>query len=120
MTTEDIPSDLAVSLSAVIELAIECWRLEQWLAALPPPTPAAKGRHVLRRWQKFLTERELTALDLTGQRYEAGMAVDVIEALTDASLGERIQIVDEMIAPVILWRGRVVRHGQVVIRQGAQ
>jgi hypothetical protein len=118
MATEELPSQLDVPLASLIELAIEGWRLEAWLAAQPPEKVASKLRHVARRLQKFLSERELSALDLTGRRYEPGMSVEVIEALEDASVGDGERLIDEMVAPVILWRGRVVKFGQVVVRQG--
>jgi hypothetical protein len=120
MATEELPSQLEVPLASLIELAIEGWRLDSWLAAQPPEKVASKLRYVARRLQKFLSERELSALDLTGRRYEPGMSVEVIEALEDERMGEHERLIDEMVAPVILWRGRVVKFGQVVVRQGGK
>ena len=113
----ELPDKLDVPLDALIELAIESWRLEQWIATLPPEKVASKLRHVARRLQKFLTERELAALDLTGRRYEPGMAVEVLEVLTEGNLRTDEKLIVEMVAPVVLWRERVVRHGQIVIGQ---
>jgi hypothetical protein len=33
---EELPDKLDVPLDALVELAIESWRLEHWLAGLPP------------------------------------------------------------------------------------
>ncbi|HLL14450.1 MAG TPA: hypothetical protein VK388_05275 [Pyrinomonadaceae bacterium] len=118
MATEEPPLKLDVPLASLIELAIESWRLDSWLAKAPPEKVASKLRHIARRLQKFLSERELSALDLTGARYEPGMSVEVLEALEDDRLGERESLIDEMIEPIILWRGRVVKHGRVVVRRG--
>jgi hypothetical protein len=118
MVTEELPSKLDVPLAALIELAIEGWRLDVWLAAQPPDKVASKLRHVARRLQKFLSERELSALDLTGRRYEPGMSVEVIEAFEDEGIGGHESLIDEMVEPVILWRGRVVKFGRVVVRRG--
>lgn len=120
MATEELPSKLDVPLASLIELAIEGWRLDVWLAAAPPEKVASKLRYIARRLQKFLSERELSALDLTGGLYEPGMSVEVLEALEDAGLGERESLIDEMVEPIILWRGRVVKYGRVVIRQGSK
>jgi hypothetical protein len=114
---DEIPDELGVPLDALIELAIESWRLEHWLAGLPPEKGTSKLRHIARRLQKFLTGRELAALDLTGQKYEPGMAVEVLEVVPDEHAGARGKLIAEMVAPIILWRGRVVRHGQVVVGQ---
>ena len=114
---DELPDKLDVPLDSLVELAIESWRLEHWLAGLPPERVPSKLRHIARRLQKFLTERELAALDLTGQKYEPGMAIEVLEVLTDESSRAREKLIVEMVAPIILWRGRVVRHGQVVVGQ---
>jgi hypothetical protein len=116
---EQIPVQLEVPLDALIELAIESWRLEHWLAGLPTEKAASKLRHVARRLQKFLSERELAALDLTGRKYEAGMAVEVLEVLADENLRPEEKLIVEMVAPIVMWRGRVVRHGQIVVGQGS-
>ena len=120
MATEELPAKLDVPLASLIELAVEGWRLDGWLAALPPEKAASKLRHVARRLQKFLSERELSTLDLTGRRYEPGMSVEVLEAVEDKRLGEHERLIDEMVEPVILWRGRVVKYGRVVVRQGGR
>ena len=120
MATEELPAKLDVPLASLVELAVEGWRLDGWLAALPPEKAASKLRHVARRLQKFLSERELSTLDLTGRRYEPGMSVEVLEALEDERLGEHERLIDEMVEPVILWRGRVVKYGRVVVRQGGR
>ncbi|HZG50739.1 MAG TPA: hypothetical protein VEZ40_01265 [Pyrinomonadaceae bacterium] len=118
MTNEELPDQLDVPLASLIELTLEGWRLDSWLAAQPPDQVASKLRHVARRLQKFLRERELSALDLTGRRYEPGMSVEVLEAFDDERLGAHERLIDEMVEPVILWRGRVVKYGRVVIRRG--
>jgi len=120
MATEELPERLDVPLAALIELAIESWRLDSWLATLPPEKVASKLRHVARRLQKFLSERELSALDLTGKSYEPGMSVEVLEALEDERLVRHERLIDEMVEPIILWRGRVVKYGRVVVRQGGK
>lgn len=116
---DQLPDKLDVPLDALVELAVESWRLEHWLAGLPPEKVASKLRHVARRLQKFLTEREFAALDLTGQKYEPGMAVEVLEVFADESLRAQEKLIVEMVAPIILWRGQVVRHGQIVVGQGS-
>jgi hypothetical protein len=124
MASEELPTQfpaqLEVPLASLIELAIEGWRLESHLATLPSEKVGSKLRHVARRLQKFLSERELSVLDLTGRRYEPGMSVEVLEALEDERLGEHERLIDEMVEPIILWRERVVRYGRVVVRQGSK
>jgi hypothetical protein len=109
---------LEVALDALVELAIDWWRFDRWLAAHAGHEAATSlARLLTRRWSKFLNEREVTVHDVTGLRYEAGLAVEVLDALTDDSLERGVEIVDETVAPIVMWRGALARHGQVVIRR---
>lgn len=115
MQTEvELPRSVEVPLSALAELAVEWWRLERWAAACGQDGSATQARHVARRLSKFLDERGLSVVDLTGRAYEPGLAVEVLDVTGDAT-AEGPGIIEETITPVVLYRGRVVRHGQVII-----
>jgi hypothetical protein len=116
MMTNDIPQTLPVALSSLAELAVEWWRLDRW-ANGGARDSAPHARHVARRLAKFLSDHGLEVIDVTGRAYEPGLAVEVLDAFEDARLPKGSQVVDETVAPVILLRGTVVRHGQVVIRR---
>jgi hypothetical protein len=113
--TDELPQTLAVSLSSLAELAVEWWRLERWANGAQDSAPHA--RHVARRLGNFLSNHGLEVVDITGRAYEPGLAVEVLDAFDDARLPTGSQLIDETIAPIVLWRGTVVRHGQVVIRR---
>ncbi|MFL6332749.1 MAG: hypothetical protein ACJ754_05320 [Pyrinomonadaceae bacterium] len=113
--TDELPRTLDVALSALAELAVEWWRLERWADGSEESSPQA--RHAARRLGRFLSEHGLEVLDVTGRPYEPGLAVEVLDAFEDARLPQGAQVVDETVAPVVLYRGAVVRHGQVVIRR---
>lgn len=113
--TDELPQTLNVSLAALAELAVEWWRLERWAGGSDDSSPQA--RHVARRLGRFLSEHGLEVLDVTGRPYEPGLAVEVLDAFEDPRLPPDAQVVDETVAPVVLYRGAVVRHGQVVIRR---
>lgn len=116
--TDELPQTLEVSLSSLAELAVEWWRLERWATGAGHDAPGSQhARHVARRLGKFLSEHGVGVLDLAGRAYEPGLAVEVLDAVEDATLPPGSQLVDETVAPVVLWRGAVVRHGQVVIRR---
>ena len=114
--TDDLPQTLPVQLSSLAELAVEWWRLERWAAGAEEAPPQA--RHAARRLGRFLSAHGLEVLDVTGRAYEPGLAVEVLDAFEDAGLPPGAQVVDETVAPVVLFRGSVVRHGQVVVRKG--
>ena len=112
--TDELPESIEVSLSSLAELAVEWWRLERWSSAAGESVPHA--RHVARRLARFLSAHGLEVLDITGRAYEPGLAVEVLDAYTDETLPSGAQVIDETVSPIVLWRGSVVRHGQVVIK----
>jgi hypothetical protein len=112
--TEKLPQSLEVPLSALAELAVEWWRLDRWAGG--SEAAASHARHAARRLGKFLGERELSVLDLTGRRYEPGLAVEVLDVVGEGAAGGP-EVIEEMLSPIVLWRGTVVRHGQVIIRK---
>ena len=112
--TDELPKSLEVSLSSLAELAVECWRLERWAGGEEVNAPQA--RRVARRLGKFLSDNGLEVLDMTGRAYEPGLAVEVLDAYNDSTLAPGAQVVDETVSPIVLWRGSVVRHGQVVVK----
>jgi len=114
---EEQPESIQVPLSSLIGIAIECWRLEHWLAGSQRGGSNAMGRHVARRLAELLTMQEITIIDMTGQPYEPGFAVEVVDTVTDKAAPEGVTVIDETIAPIVMWRGAVVRHGMVVTRK---
>ena len=113
--TDELPQTLPVTLASLAELAVEWWRLGRRAAGADDSSPQA--RHVARRLGKFLGDLGLEVLDVTGHAYEPGLAVEVLDAFEDARLPPGSQVIDETIAPVVLFRGAVVRHGQVVVKK---
>ncbi|MDT5261103.1 MAG: hypothetical protein QOC61_107 [Acidobacteriota bacterium] len=113
--TDELAQTIAVTPSSLAELAVEWWRLDRWVRGAPDTSPHV--RHVARRLGKFLSDHGLEVVDITGRAYEPGLAVEVLDAFDDARLPAGSQLIDETIAPIVLLRGTVVRHGQVVIRR---
>jgi hypothetical protein len=117
LMTDELPQTLNVTLSSLAELAVEWWRLVRWAGGSEDSSPQA--RHAARRLGRFLSEHGLEVLDVTGRVYEPGLAVEVLDAFEDARLPQGAQVVDEMVAPVVLYQGAVVRHGQVIVRRNS-
>jgi len=107
---------VTVPMASLIDLAVDAWRLECWLSGLDGGQSAAPGRFVARQINAFLHRFELETVDLTGQRYEPGLAVELLGNVQDETVPADVVIVDEMVTPLCLWRGKVVRLGQLVTR----
>lgn len=108
------PSMVEVPLSRLVDVAVETWRLERWLPGLMEP---AMGKVIANRLKAFLASCELETTDLTGRPFAPGLAVEVV-GLTGDAAPEGGGVIEEMIEPVVLWRGRVVKHGQAIIGRG--
>lgn len=102
------PSELPVTLGSLADLAVEWWRLERWAV----DDSKIVGRHVARRVARFLEEHGIEVVDLTGKPYEAGLAAEVLERIPD----EGETRVEETVSPIVLWKGTVVKQGQVVTK----
>ena len=115
------PETIPVSLRSLADLAVECWRLERLLAERAG-NPGEMGlRRISRIFAMVVKESEIEIVDLTNCPYDAGLAVEVVEILeaAGAGVGGQATIV-EVISPVILWRGMVLRSGRVAIGKAAE
>jgi len=104
---------LSLPLNDLIELAIEYWRIAKWIDGIPAEG-GAPARYALRKLAEFLRRCDLEIVDMTGKPCEPGMAVMVVDTLPQESKGDGQSIVCEMLSPIVLWRGNVVKDGEVV------
>jgi len=59
-------------------------------------------------------------IDLTGEVYDAGMAVNVIDTGGEETEMAADLIIKEMMSPVILFRNKLWTHGQVILENKAR
>jgi hypothetical protein len=114
----EVPESLNVQFSAMVSLAVEHWRLTTWMASLNGNGSGA-ARHAMRKMGDFLAAADLDVVLMNaGQKFDAGMAVMVVDVIEDTALRAGEVLVEEMVSPTVLWRGQVVRAGEVVTRKG--
>jgi hypothetical protein len=107
---------LSVPLSQLVDVAIEVWRIKSALKGKDGGQDAgAAAKYGIRKLSDFLASHGIEVLDLTGQDYEPGLAVEVV-ATAGGSAEAPDNVICETISPICVWQGRVVRHGQVVIQ----
>lgn len=114
----DASPTLSLPVSAMVTLAVEYWRLSDWLSRIPPAVPAGPARHALRRMEELLKLCNLEIVSLGGRDYDAGLAVTVIDAVDDPALSSGQVIIDQTLSPMILCKGEVVRNAEVTTRRG--
>jgi hypothetical protein len=111
---------VGIPLPVLVDLAVEAWRLDRWLARHGQDQTTAAARFASRRIADALSGLELEAIDLTGQAYDPGLALELLGTVDDGALPAGTVLIDEMVAPLCLWQGRVVRQGQVITRSSTR
>lgn len=97
----------------ITEIAVAAWRLEKWLDNVNVERKMA-AKSALRAIKKYLQENEIEVLDLTGSRFDVGLAVSVVNNESDETDEEKL-IISEMVKPIIKERGAVIQYGQVIL-----
>jgi hypothetical protein len=95
-------------------LALETWRLRRRLYrarhTVPQEEYGALGDS-LSRMEDVLSSAQVEFRDHVGEPYNPGLQVEVLHM---REAGERLEIV-ETIQPSIVFRGRILRQGQVIV-----
>lgn len=103
-------NELSISLNEIVDLAVEFWRFEKFLEKSVQNSPAVN--HYLRQTRQFFSKNSIETIDLTNQNYEAGLAIEVIDFVEN---GGNQEFISEMTSPIVLFQGKVIRHGQAVV-----
>lgn len=95
------------------DLAIAYWRIERWLNNTNVERKMAAS-NALRNIKKYLDSHNVEVLDLVGQPFDSGLAVDVIN--NDMPNGtDEGALITETLKPIIMQDGAVIQFGQVSI-----
>lgn len=95
------------------DIAIATWRLERWINNSNVEKKLAV-KSIIRTFNKYLMEQNLEIIDLTGNKFDSGLSVNVISNESNEN-DEGKLIVKEMVRPIILQEGAVVQYGQVIL-----
>ncbi len=115
MSEELIPQSITIPMSALAHLAVEWWRLGAALAESGGGEAAA--RHAVRRIGDFLKQCDVETQTLDGRAFDPGLPLRVIDSVDDPSLKPGEVIVAETLSPIVLWRGQVIKTGDVVTKR---
>lgn len=121
---ETVPEKVEVPLDALAEIATHWWKLNNWILTREHDDSLAVPRYVSRKLSAFLNSVEVTTLDLKGQSFDAGLAVEVVDTVVDANVdglpNSKTTIIGEMLKPVVLWHGKVIKHGEAVVYKASE
>jgi len=104
-------TSLQVGINSFADLAVECWRLGRCLSAIDENNQKVALNYIHRKLNRFIEDNGLQALDISGQSFDPGLALEVIETIETEGVPQGTSIVGEMTSPIVLHEGRVIRHG---------
>lgn len=97
----------------ITEIAVAAWRLEKWLDNVNVERKMA-AKSSLRAIKKYLSENNIEVIDLTGSKFDVGLAVSVVNNESDETDEDKL-VISEMVKPIIKENGAVIQYGQVVL-----
>jgi hypothetical protein len=112
-----MPDALEITMDAACDLSLECWWLSHAAASSKEMGDGAIVRYSVRRIAEVLKGIGFETTDLTGRTYDAGLAPEVMNVVWDDTVPDGQTLIDETISPIITWRGRIVRPGQIVVKR---
>ena len=96
------------------ELVIAGWRLDRLAGVCEDASAVTQLRYLARRLNALTNELGAEAVDVTGQLFVDGLAVEIVDAPAEGMrAGLRIR---EMLSPIVQVSGHVVRFGQVTLQ----
>src|SRR4051812_40632072 len=112
-----LPSSVSVSSDGVCALYSEIWRLEQLAELLVDRIQSASARRIARQIRAGLAEIDVEIVDYAGRPYDPGMVPEVLDVQLVDGVADVGDTVSETIEPTLVWRGQVLRRGQIVMRR---
>jgi hypothetical protein len=117
MNSNQMPSELSLSMANCCALASEVWRLGRHADLIGGTTETVGLRYSVRQLTRLLEEMKLAIVDLVGQPYDSGMIQEVVEVIDDPEMDAGRQLINETVLPTITWNGIVAQPGQVSLRR---
>lgn len=97
----------------ITEIAVASWRLEKWLDNVNVERKMA-AKSALRAIKKYLSENNIEIIDLTGAKFDVGLAITVVNNESDETDEDKL-VISEMVKPIIKENGSVIQYGQVIL-----
>jgi hypothetical protein len=116
MNLAAIPSALEITMEAACDISLECWRLTR-AAALAEGNDSAAIRYSARRITEVLKTVGLETIDLTGRKYDAGLAPEVLNVILDDTVPKDQVLIEETVSPIVTWCGRIIKPGQIIVKR---
>lgn len=108
--------NLNVSVTELVELATEVWRIEQRLVKVADiiPENQRKGlENSVHKFKRYISNYDIEIVDYTNQKFNDGLNLDVLSVEKDQSV--TTPTVKETVEPTILVKGQVVKKAKIIL-----
>jgi len=108
--------DLSPKSAAVVELAVEIWRIKSRINKVSIDLSEIQKRGLessIQKLLKYLDRFDMKIIDHTDEKYNEGMNVDVISFEKDPKI--RFPTIKETIEPTIICKGHVIKKGKIIV-----
>lgn len=108
--------NLNASVTELVELATEVWRIEQRLAKVADilPENQRKGlENSVHKFKRYISNYDIEVVDYTNQKFNDGLNLDVLSVEKDQSV--TTPTVKETVEPTILVKGQVVKKAKIIL-----
>ena len=74
-------------------------------------------RYSARRITEVLKTVGLDTIDLTGRKYDAGLAPEVLNVILDDTIPKGQVLIEETVSPIVTWCGQIIKPGQIIVKR---
>jgi hypothetical protein len=108
--------------ASIIDIAVEAWRFKHVFSSALSKLEAAESNRFLNQYLYFfkkvesaLENAELKIVNVEGKKYDIGLPITPLN-MDEFSQDDKL-IIEQMIEPIIMKSGKVIKNGTVILRR---
>lgn len=112
--TKDITFNSA-EVSDLSSLAVDVWRLERKIAKINKLIDVDSCKSIgasISKIKAFLDKKNIETTDLTDQKYDDGLNVDVLSFINEH---REIAIISETVEPMVKYNGKIIKKAKIIV-----
>jgi len=108
--------NLSSSVSELVDLATEVWRIEQRLSKVADTLPETQRKGLensVLKFKRYISNYDIEIIDYTNQKFNDGLNLDVLSVEKDPAI--TTPTVKETVEPTIMVKGQVVKKAKIIL-----
>ena len=116
-SADELIDEMKTYPEACVNLIINFWKFKKALQRISDQNVVSAMASEVDRFEDTLKKFNFTIEDLTGKPYDSGLLMDFVhfEETEDKSLIK--PIISETLRPTIYFKGKVIEHGEIIVRK---